>query len=85
MEIAEMFIGKTNSLAYNYKGRIDEVRIWDVAISATDVADWMNISIDASHPNYANLVAYYKMDEGTGGVLTDEINGAIANSNNSDV
>ena len=85
IEIAEMFIGKTNALSYNYKGRIDEVRIWDAELGATEIADWMNISVDGTHPNYANLVAYYTMDEGNGGVLTDGINNDIANSNNSDI
>lgn len=85
IEIAEMFIGKTNSLAYNYKGNIDEVRVWDAELSATEIANWMNISIDGSHPNYANLIAYYAMDEGTGATITDQINSEIGTSNNSDI
>ena len=79
IEIAEMIIGKSNSLNYNYKGQVDEVRIWDMELSSTDIQNWMNRSITPSHPEYAHLVAYYQMDEGAGSAITDIANSEIAN------
>ena len=84
IELADMIVGKANSFNYNYKGKIDELRVWDTALSGAEIANWMNRSVDATHPQYANLVAYYKMDEGTGTLTNDAINagvGAISNNN----
>lgn len=47
----------------NYDGFIDEFRIWNVALSANEISNWMHKSIDNSHPFYNNLVAYYPFDE----------------------
>ena len=88
IELAEMVIGKSNessNLNFNYKGNIDEVRIWDTELSATDIQNWMNRSVTSSHPQYANLVAYYKMDEGTGASITDDANSAVATMTSPDV
>ncbi len=46
----------------NFPGRVDEVRIWNVAVSATDIAAYYNSTITSAHPNYSNLLAYYEMD-----------------------
>ncbi|HPE41047.1 MAG TPA: fibronectin type III domain-containing protein, partial [Bacteroidales bacterium] len=46
----------------NFLGRIDEVRIWNTALSSTDIAAYYNATLTASHPNYSALVAYYEMD-----------------------
>ena len=85
IEIAEMVIGKSNAGSYNYKGSIDEVRVWDTELSQTDIANWMNLSVDGTHPQYANLVAYYKMDEGTGALITDDANAAVGTSSSANV
>lgn len=71
IDIAKMVVGKSSTYSNNYKGSVDELRIWDKALSQATIEDWMNVSIDASHPNYSNLVAYYPMDEGTGVSLAD--------------
>lgn len=54
-------------------GRIDEVRVWNMALSgATIASNYSNCcSITPSHPNYANLVAYYSMNEGSGNNVGD--------------
>jgi len=58
-------IGNEGTLRYpNWKGIIDEVRIWDVAISGETVKEYYkkeNIET-LGHPNIASLLAYYKMD-----------------------
>ena len=54
-----------------FDGVIDEVRLWSSALSASEIQNWMYKSIDASHPNYSNLEAYFPMNEGVGGTIQD--------------
>jgi hypothetical protein len=66
----QLYIG--SFIGANYlKGTVDEVRIWSVALTSTQIRDWMCRKVTATHPQYANLIAYYKADEGTGTTLTD--------------
>jgi hypothetical protein len=56
-------IGRSNiDVNRFFYGKIDEVRIWNSAISATDIFAYYNSSITSSNPNYASLVGYYEMD-----------------------
>ena len=82
MDISEFVIGSAVSGGYGYNGQIDEFRVWNIELSSTEINNYMYKSVTAAHPNYSNLLAYYKFNEGTGSVLTDEIgnhNGAINN------
>lgn len=57
-----------NSSALYFNGLIDEVRIWNIARSATDLANAMNAPLAG---NEANLVAYYNFNQsGQGAGLT---------------
>jgi len=66
-----------------FPGLIDEVRIWSVAKTAQNIIDGM---YDALAGDEANLVAYYKMSNGSGTTLTDNkssgtmYNGTIVNA-----
>jgi hypothetical protein len=61
---------------FHMNGRLDEVRLWDVALSQTDINNWMCIPIDITHPNYNNLMGYWRLNEGSGTTTTDlSING----------
>lgn len=63
----------------NYmKGLIDEVRIWDVALTQTQIRDRMCTKIKSTDPLWGNLVAYYAANEGAGTTLVD------STANNSD-
>ena len=42
-----------------FKGNIDEVRIWDVARTSTEIADNYNTELSGTE---SNLIGYYKMD-----------------------
>ena len=49
-----------------FKGQIDEVRVWNTALSKANIRNWMCRKVSASHPDFTNLAAYYKLDEGSG-------------------
>jgi hypothetical protein len=65
--IGEGDVQHLGSGAY-FNGQIDEVRIWNVARTNTQITSSWNKSVPN---NSANLVAYYKMDEGSGTSLAD--------------
>lgn len=82
LSIMNLILGKDQNLQNNYKGKINELSIWNKALSATEVKDWMNRSIDNSHPQYASLVAYYPMNEGKGKSFSDAAQGKVSNGIN---
>ena len=53
-------------------GKLDEIRLWDVAVSQTEINNWMCTEIDPSHPNYANLMGYWNLNEGIGFTTYDQ-------------
>lgn len=68
--ITEFFIG--GSLEGNYyEGMIDDFCIWDTEVEWQVIKEWMNRELDETHPNYENLRAYYKFDEGNGTQISD--------------
>lgn len=74
ISLLNLILGKEVGLVNNYKGRINELTIWDKALAAGDIQAWMNKPITASHPFFANLKAYYKLDEGAGQSISDSKN-----------
>ena len=76
-EIANFRIGG-NALNTNnsYDGKVDEFRVWSKALGTSDIRDWMNRRIDATHPEYASLQLYYELDEiGSASVFDSSPNG----------
>lgn len=71
MSILNMILGNDNALAINYKGKVNELTIWNKELSLVDIQNWMNIPVTAAHPFYSNLLAYYKTLEGSGQTLND--------------
>jgi hypothetical protein len=57
----------------HFDGQLDEVRIWNTVLTpATITANYTGcMSVNSSHPNIANLVTYYSMNEGSGSFLFD--------------
>ena len=45
-----------------FDGSIDEVRIWNTALSEAVIKEYMCQKVSATHPNYSNLRAYYNFD-----------------------
>jgi hypothetical protein len=66
-----MVIGNWNVLTSGFKGIIDEVRLWNSALSSSTIQKWMNKIVTSSHPNFSNLKGYWKFNEGTGLTTAD--------------
>ena len=54
-------IGTGNIASEYFNGDIDDVRVWNAALSQTDIQDAMNCELDGSQNN---VVAYYKFNQG---------------------
>lgn len=68
---------------YYFQGQIDEVRVWAEAIAEADIIAFANTTNIAGHPNYTDMVAYYKFDDGTGSTILQDVfsnnDGALTN------
>jgi len=79
----DVFFGdKQSGSTQGLTGTMDEIRIWNTALSQSTIQYWMNRPIDSNHDYYSNetsdnLKAYYQMSDGSGTSLTDN----SANSN----
>ncbi|GEO03768.1 hypothetical protein AAE02nite_14320 [Adhaeribacter aerolatus] len=63
------YLGKSNFSQDSYfKGKMREVRIWDVARTQAQIREYMHKPLGGNEPG---LKIYYKFNEGTGTVLTD--------------
>ncbi len=82
MSIINMMIGKDNYFNNNWKGKMNELTIWNKELGLTDIQNWMNKPIDNTHPFYTNLLGYYKMGEGAGQTLNDSKFSLTANGTN---
>jgi len=66
-------IGQDGTLGYGsaMNGIISEVRIWKTAVNEATLAAWQCTPIHSSHPNYADLAGYWRINEGNGQQLAD--------------
>ncbi len=73
------WISKNTDFA-SLKAIIDELRIWDVVLTAEEIAQYAGQEVDSTHPEWDHLLHYYKFDEGSGNVCYDSkggLNGII--------
>ncbi len=71
IDIKKLVIGMGMNATNIYKGSFDEVSIWNKALSLASIQQIMYQDITNAHPDYANLLAYYKLDEGSGLIAND--------------
>lgn len=57
-------IGRRNDMVNYYQGAIDEIRVWDVVRTQTEIQNAMNAEFCSIPPN---LVAYFKCNQGVAG------------------
>ncbi|MFY0653360.1 MAG: VCBS repeat-containing protein [Cyclobacteriaceae bacterium] len=68
---ANMNIGRQPAGSpFYFEGKIDELRIWGISRSETDLTTHMNNKIDPENPE---LVAYYDFEDGTGSSTLSDI------------
>ena len=53
------------------KAKIDELRWWDIVLEDAVIAQYANQPVEPDHPNYDNLLNYYKFEEGGGNTCYD--------------
>jgi len=58
-----------------FDGKLDEVRVWDKALDPATILAWHKKSVGPFHPDFANLKAYYPINEGTGHTIQDVVGG----------
>lgn len=59
-------------------GALSEVRIWNAALPINTVSEWSGLVLNGTHPNAANPIGHWRMDEGTGTTLSNQVAGASA-------
>lgn len=68
----DLILGQPSSFTSTdgaYVGQMDEVRIWDRALPATEIASSYNRALVGTEPG---LLAYYKMEEGSPSTVTTD-------------
>jgi len=72
------------SSSFPMQGSTDEVRLWDAALSESTINSWMCDPVDLTHPNYNNLMGYWRLNDGSGTSVTDnspnQLLGTLINS-----
>ena len=70
--------------SFPMQGSTDEVRLWDAALSESTINNWMCDPVDLTHPNYTNLLGYWKLNDGNGTLVSDAspygLDGALYNA-----
>ncbi len=73
-----LFFGTDINSDYDYTGSIVEVRVWNSVLSEATIQDWSCDSVNAQHPNYNNLIGYWKMNDPSEGMAIDYSNSSNA-------
>jgi len=60
-----------NGTGFYMNGSLDEIRLWDITLSQNTISNWMCTPIDLTHPNYSNLMGYWKLNDGNGTLVSD--------------
>ena len=72
VQINDFMLGAAPNMGNPYYGKFDEFSLWNVELQPADIQAWMHKTITASHPNYANLLSYYRFNEGSGATSLDQ-------------
>lgn len=66
-----LFFGTDIDLDYGFSGAIQEVRLWNGVVEDQEIQDYSCNVVDSSHPNYADLIGYWRLEEGSGTSTVD--------------
>ena len=67
----KLYIGSWFGQQKWFKGRLDEVRLWQTALQAETIQEWKFKTITDEHPDYAQLIAYYPFNTVEGNLVFD--------------
>jgi hypothetical protein len=68
-----LLFGNSDGLTQSYEGLMDEVSIWDVSLTETQIQAFMNLSLQGDE---SNLIGHWNLNEGVGMTFSDlNING----------
>ena len=71
----------TTTYGLDFAGSYRDIRVWNAALSGDAISQWAALPVNASHPNFNNLIANWKCEDGSGNTLID----SSPNSNNASV
>lgn len=60
--IHRLIIGADRSTAGNWNGKIDEFQLFGTAVDDATIASWYQQTLNATHPNWNDLLVYYPFD-----------------------
>lgn len=72
-------MGKDAEDDYAYTGNIAEVRIFDGLVAPSDIDNWKCTVLNNTHPNYGNLLGYWRMTDGGGSPTVADFSSTNAN------
>ncbi len=49
-----------------FKGQIDDLTMWNIILTPTEIANLMTVPVTPAHPRYSSLVGHWSFDEGSG-------------------
>lgn len=71
IDLKKLVIGMSTAGTNMYRGNYDEISIWNKELSLSSIQQIMFNDITNAHPDYLNLLAYYKQNEGNGNIIHD--------------
>jgi len=75
-------LGTDINEAFDFEGSISEVRVWNEVLDEVSIEEWACTRIDDSHPQYENLIGYWKLNDGLG---TSIVNDDSQNNNSGNI
>lgn len=66
----------TTTYGSTLTGNLSDVRIWNAALEINTITAWSGRDLVATHPNLPNLIGHWRLNEGSGGMLTNQVSGA---------
>ncbi|MEM1320342.1 MAG: LamG-like jellyroll fold domain-containing protein [Bacteroidota bacterium] len=71
IDVQRFVLGASSNWGLSHLGQIDELQIWSKALDAATIQEWMHRRVNADHPNFFNLEAYYNFDGANSQLLGD--------------
>jgi Leucine-rich repeat (LRR) protein len=68
-------IGSLSNTGQYFQGQIDELRVWNRAVGLDFINLYKGIELTAAHPNWANLIGYWKFNEYSGATAVNSSGG----------